>query len=85
MKVLFDDKAWNDYQEWLELDRKKLLRINKLIEECLRTPFTGSGKPEALRHQLQGFWSRRIDMEHRLIYSSENEVLTIVSCRHHYK
>ncbi len=83
--ILFDDKAWNDYQEWLVLDRKKLIRINKLIEECLRTPFSGSGKPEPLRYQLQGFWSRRIDAEHRLIYAWENGRLTIVSCRHHYK
>ncbi len=82
--ILFDDKGWADYQEWALLDRKKLKRINALIEECQRTPFVGTGKPEPLRYQLQGFWSRRIDAEHRLVYCWDQGTLTIASCRHHY-
>lgn len=66
--ILFEQKAWEQYVEWQILDRKKLLRINSLIKECLRTPFTGTGKPEALKGDYTGFWSRRIYDVHRLIY-----------------
>jgi toxin YoeB len=83
--ILFEQKAWEHYVEWQTLDRKKLLRINSLIKECLRTPFRGTGKPEALKGDYSGFWSRRIDDVHRLIYSFEKETLIIVACKYHYE
>lgn len=83
--ILFEDHAWQQYIEWQHIDRKKLQKINALIKECVRHPFTGIGKPEPLKGDYSGFWSRRIDDEHRLIYSYENETLTIVSCRYHYE
>lgn len=83
--ILFEQKAWEQYVEWQTLDRKKLLRINSLIKECLRTPFTGTGKPEALKGDYSGFWSRRIDDVHRLIYSYENETLIVIACKYHYE
>lgn len=82
--ILFEQKAWEQYVEWQTLDKKKLLRINSLIKECLRTPFFGTGKPEPLKGDYTGFWSRRIDDVHRLIYAYEEETLTIVSCKYHY-
>jgi len=84
MKLSWTTKAWGDYLYWQESDKKKTKRINTLIKEVLRNPSEGIGNPEQLRHQLKGYWSRRIDKEHRLVYSySANEVL-IVGCRHHY-
>lgn len=82
--ILFDDNAWEDYLYWQKLDKNKLCRINELIKECTRSPFQGKGKPEPLKGNFSGYWSRRIDEEHRLIYSFENDVLTIISCRYHY-
>lgn len=82
--VLFENYAWEQYVEWQKLDKDKLRKINNLIKKCQRTPFTGLGKPEPLKGNLHGFWSRRIDDEHRLIYSYENNTLTIISCRYHY-
>jgi toxin YoeB len=82
--ILFSDKGWSDYLEWQDVDRKKLKRINHLIKECLKSPFEGSGKPEPLKWDFQGYWSRRIDEEHRLIYRYENGKLIIVACRYHY-
>lgn len=76
--------AWEDYQYWQKQDRKTLKRINNLIQECLRQPFTGIGKPEPLRENLAGFWSRRIDESNRLIYAVENDELVIIACRYHY-
>lgn len=84
MNVLFTDIAWEDYQYWLVTDKAMLKRINRLIEECRRTPFEGIGKPEALKHQLSGYWSRRINEEHRLVYAAEDEKLIIIAARHHY-
>ncbi len=82
--ILFDDNAWEDYLYWQKLDKNKLRRINELIKECTRSPFQGKGKPEPLKGNFSGYWSRRIDEEHRLVYSCENDVLTIISCRYHY-
>jgi len=77
-------EAWNDYVHWQSQDRKTLKRINVLIADALRTPYTGTGKPEALRENLSGFWSRRIDQSNRLVYAVDDEHLTIISCRYHY-
>ena len=84
MKLAWSTRAWNDYVNWQKTDKKKLKRINTLIKETLRTPFEGIGNPESLKHELQGFWSRRIDKEHRLVYSCTEEELLIVGCRYHY-
>jgi len=83
-KLIFSRLAWEDYQYWIKHDRKKLERINKLINDSLRDPFHGIGKPEPLKLNLQGCWSRRIDDEHRLIYEYNSDNLFIVSCRYHY-
>ena len=72
MSLLFSTLAWEDYQYWLKNDKKKLERINKLIKDTQRNPFEGLGKPEPLKSNLQGFWSRRIDDEHRLIYEYDD-------------
>ncbi|MBU0656876.1 MAG: Txe/YoeB family addiction module toxin [Gammaproteobacteria bacterium] len=84
-KLAWTDAAWADYLYWQGQDRKTLKRINKLIEESKRTPFEGIGKPEPLRHNLTGFWSRRIDDSNRLVYAVEDEYLTVLSCRYHYE
>jgi toxin YoeB len=76
--------AWDDYLYWQTQDRKTLKRINALIQDTLRNPFTGIGKPEPLRENLSGFWSRRIDEQNRLVYAVENEDLAIIACRYHY-
>lgn len=84
MKLTWATEAWKDYLYWQEHDRPMLLRINELIKECLRTPFSGKGKPEPLRYVLKGLWSRRITGEHRLVYQVTDEALLIISCRYHY-
>jgi toxin YoeB len=84
MKLVFSESAWEDYLHWQAQDAKTLERINSLIKECQRTPFTGTGKPEPLRGDLRGWWSRRITLEHRLVYRVEGENLMIAQCRHHY-
>ena len=76
--------AWSDYVWWQGQDRKTLKRINLLLQDTLRQPFEGLGKPEALRENLSGFWSRRIDREHRLVYRATATALEIVQCRYHY-
>jgi len=75
----FEDLAW-----WVEQDRKKALKILKLIKEIQRTPFTGTGQPEALKHELSGCWSRRIVQEHRLVYEVFDDKIRILACRYHY-
>jgi toxin YoeB len=77
-------EAWGDYQYWQNQDKKTLKRINKLIKDCLRHPFEGIGKPESLRENLVGFWSRRIDETNRLVYCVQGGELAIISCRYHY-
>jgi toxin YoeB len=82
--VQFSPEAWEDYLYWQGQDRKVLKRINQLIKESQRTPFEGIGKPERLMHSLSGFWSRRIDHEHRLVYAADDDTIYIAACRHHY-
>ncbi|MCH9828183.1 MAG: Txe/YoeB family addiction module toxin [Gammaproteobacteria bacterium] len=76
--------AWKDYEYWQVQDKKTLKRINKLIRDTLREPFEGIGKPEPLRENLSGFWSRRIDEKNRIVYVEDESALTIISCRYHY-
>ena len=84
MNLTFTPSAWDDYQ-WFQLqDRRLLKRINQLIQEMLRTPFEGIGKPEPLRGDLSGYWSRRINDEHRVVYTVHNDDVVIVACRYHY-
>ncbi|AAZ38076.1 addiction module toxin Txe (plasmid) [Pseudomonas savastanoi pv. phaseolicola 1448A] len=84
VKVAFIDDAWHDYQHWKTSDSDISVSIDSLIAEVMRTPFTGTGKPEALKGDLSGYWSRRINKEHRLVYFYEGGTLTIISCRFHY-
>ncbi len=84
MKVLFLPDAFEQYVHWQERDRAMLAKLNRLIRECQRHPFEGTGKPEPLRGDYAGFWSRRIDREHRLVYRVEDETLIILQCRYHY-
>lgn len=83
-KLAWTDEAWDDYIYWQGQDKKTLKRVNKLIEATMREPFEGMGKPEPLRENLAGFWSRRIDDTDRLVYAVEDEYLTIISYRYHY-
>jgi len=85
MNIVFSKSAFADYIEWAKIDKKIFNRINDLIKDISRTPFKGKGKPEPLRNELSGFWSRRIDKEHRLVYKVENNNLYIVACKYHYK
>lgn len=80
----FDPSAFEDLGWWIKQDRKKALRIFKLIKEIQRTPFEGTGKPEPLRHELAGCWSRRIDQEHRLVYEVKDDKIRVLACRYHY-
>lgn len=84
MLVCFHKNAWEDYPYWQEIDRKVLKRINSIIKEIQRNPYSGIGKPEPLKHELAGTWSRRIDSEHRLVYRVKDGELVIVQCRYHY-
>lgn len=77
--------AWADYVYWQGQDKKTLKRINKLISDTIRSPFDGIGKPEPLKENLSGFWSRRIDETNRLVYAVDDRQLTIISCRYHYE
>lgn len=76
--------AWEDYEYWQGQDKKTLRRINSLIKDCMRNPFEGIGKPEALKENLSGFWSRRIDDTHRLVYTVNDGDLVVIACRYHY-
>jgi toxin YoeB len=78
------DDAWDDYLYWQQNDKAMLRKINQLIKEISRTPFEGTGKPEPLKESLAGFWSRRINLEHRLVYKFENESVIVLQCRYHY-
>lgn len=84
MNKFFTDESWADYIFWQENDKRFIKRINELIKEIERTPFTGIGRPEPLKHHLSGYWSRRINEEHRLIYRVEEDRMIILSCRYHY-
>jgi toxin YoeB len=82
--ILFTTDAWEDYLYWQGQDRKTLKRINELIKAAQRTPFEGIGKPEPLKENLSGFWSRRIDDKNRLVYEISDAEIAIISCRYHY-
>lgn len=84
MKLLFTERAWDDYLYWQKTDKRVLRRTNELIKTVQRSPFEGIGKPEPLKHQLQGLWSRRITDEHRLVYQVSGDALHVISCRFHY-
>lgn len=83
-QLAWTDEAWSDYVYWQGQDKKTLKRINKLINDSKRSPFEGIGKPEALKENLSGFWSRRIDETNRLVYAVTDSYLTVISCRYHY-
>lgn len=89
MRLLFTARAWRQYSYWIKADQARFERLNELIEEVCRHPFTGTGKPEPLKRNLKGFWSRRIDLDNRLVYrvggSGEDQTLEIVQCRFHYE
>ena len=84
MKLIFAVEAWDDYLYWQKQDKRMVERINKLIQETQREPFAGIGKPEALKHALAGFWSRRFTVEHRMVYRIEDDALLIAQLRFHY-
>ena len=84
MKLIWSEQAWDDYLYWQDADKRMVKKLNELIKETRRTPFEGKGKPEPLRHNLAGFWSRRITAEHRFVYSVTDEALLIAACRYHY-
>ena len=84
-RIIFSDDAWTEYTYWQEADRKTVKKINALIKQCQRTPETGTGRPEQLRFEYSGWWSRRIDDENRLVYRFDDEALEIAQCRYHYK
>jgi toxin YoeB len=84
VRLVFEDQGWEDYTSWLKTDRKMLARINKLIDDTRRDPFTGIGKPEPLKYHLPRAWSRRIDEEHRLVYLVTDKEIIILAARYHY-
>jgi toxin YoeB len=84
-KITFTSGAYADYLDWLETDRKVFLRLSNLIREASKAPGEGTGKPELLKHELAGHWSRRITNEHRLVYSVTEDTIEVVSCKYHYK
>lgn len=84
MKLVFAEQAWEDYLYWQKTDKKILKRINTLIKDVTRDPFEGIGKPEPLKHALAGYWSRRINDEHRLVYKIQGDSLLIAQLRYHY-
>ncbi len=85
MILSFSDDAWEDYLYWQDNDKKILKKINRLIKEIQREPFEGIGEPEPLRHNWSGYWSRRITIEHRLVYKVNDDNLMIAQCRYHYR
>jgi toxin YoeB len=84
MNITFTTDSWEDYLYWQKNDKKIAKRVNQLIKEIKRSPFEGIGKPEPLKFQLQGCWSRRIDQEHRLVYEVTDQSILIIGCRYHY-
>ena len=84
-KLAWGSKAWQDYLYWQKQDKKTLKRINRLIQDTMSNPFKGIGKPEPLKRNLSGFWSRRIDEANRLVYVVDDNYITIISCRYHYE
>jgi toxin YoeB len=84
MKIIFLDRSWDDYLYWQNTDKSMLKKVNSLVKEIERTPFEGSGKPEPLKYNFAGWWSRRINLDHRLVYKIEEEAIIILQCRYHY-
>ena len=84
MKLMFSSKAWEQYLYWQSTDKKMVKRINLLIKDIQRTPFEGIGKPEPLKHGLSGYWSRRINDEHRIVYKQQDDIVFIAQLRYHY-
>lgn len=84
MKYIFVDESWEDYLFWQKTNKKNLKKINELLKDIARNPFEGIGKPEPLKHKYAGFWSRRINSEHRLIYQYKEGAILIAKCRFHY-
>jgi toxin YoeB len=84
VRIVFSSRSWEEYLHWQTADRRILKRINLLIKDICRDPFDGIGKPEPLRHALSGYWSRRINDEHRLVYRVEGDSLFIAQVRYHY-
>jgi toxin YoeB len=82
--IAFEKRAFQEFTEWASIDKKIHAKIIEIINDVLRTPFTGLGKPEPLKHELQGYWSRRITNEHRLVYKITDEEVLIISCKSHY-
>ncbi|MBU0695457.1 MAG: Txe/YoeB family addiction module toxin [Bacteroidetes bacterium] len=84
MRFIFVEDSWEDYLYWQKSDKKILAKINELLKDISRTPFSGIGKPEPLKHKYKGYWSRRINDEHRLIYKIQDDEIIIAKCRFHY-
>ena len=84
MRLLWEDRAWDDYLYWQKQDKKTLKRINTLINDIKRNPFDGIGKPEPLKENLSGYWSRRIDDKNRVVYYEQDNIVYILSCKGHY-
>ena len=84
MKIVFSEQAWEDYFYWQKTDKNLLKRTNQLIKAIIREPFEGIGKPEPLRHGFSGYWSRRVNDEHRIVYKVSDDALLIAQCRYHY-
>ena len=84
MRIIFLSQGWEDYIYWQNIDKSVLKNINAFLKEIERSPFAGSGKPEPLKHNLSGWWSRRLNLEHRLVYKVENESIIVLQCRYHY-
>lgn len=85
MRLLWEERAWQDYYQWQTQDKKILKRINQLIQDIQRQPYSSIGKPEPLRGQLSGWWSRRIDGEHRIVYRQQDGCIVVAACRGHYE
>lgn len=84
LNITFTPSAYLEYLDWLETDKRIFLKLTHLIQEAARTPMVGSGRPELLKYELKGYWSRRINHEHRLVYSFDEQALRIISCKYHY-
>lgn len=84
MLITFTQNAWEDYIYWQSVDKRLVKKINELLKDIKRNPFDGTGKPEALKYDLAGYWSRRIDHEHRLVYQVKDESILVYACRFHY-
>ena len=84
MRLIFSEHAWDDYLYWQRVDKKLLKRVNSIIQDIQRSPFEGIGKPEPLKYALSGYWSRRINDEHRIVYKVEDDSLLIAQLKHHY-